>query len=61
MKPAYRIEAVKGKNYHLNLVSNSNHQVVMTSETYRTWWGCRRAAKKLAAKNGFEYREVING
>lgn len=55
----YRVEAVKGHTNYMRLVSVGNSETIMVGESYRTWWGCRRAAKKLAQKNGFEFKEVF--
>lgn len=56
---SYAIEVAKNKTYFTRLVSTRNGQTVMVGESYKTKWGARRAGKKLAAKNGFEYREVF--
>lgn len=57
----YRIEAVKGHTNYFRLVSTHNGQTIMVGESYKTWWGTRRAAKRIAAKNGFEFKEVLRG
>lgn len=60
-KSGYRVEAVKGHTTYMRLVSTANGETIMVGESYKTWWGCRRAAKRLANKNGFEFKEVLRG
>lgn len=58
---SYRVEAVKGHTNFVRLVSTHNGKTIMVGESYVTWWGARRAAKRLATKNGFEFKEVLRG
>lgn len=60
-KSDYAIEVVKGTKYFVRLVSIANGQTVMVGETYLTKFNAKRAGKRLADSNGFEYREVFNG
>lgn len=57
-KIVLRVELRHQEQWYFRLVHPSNGQVLMTSETYRTRWGARRAATKLATLNNFLYREV---
>ena len=55
----FRVEATKKRGYYYRIVSTRNGQPVLVSETYKTKWGVRRAAKRFAAVNHLEYREAF--
>lgn len=57
--PEYRVEVRFGKQYYCRLVYRKNGKIIMTTETYATKWGARRAGKRLAAVNSFEYKECL--
>lgn len=52
-----QIQLVKENKWYIRLVS-PNGQIVMVSESYYSKWNAKRAAKKLARANQFEYIEV---
>lgn len=52
------IQLAKGKKWFYRLVALKNNKTLMTSETYYSKWNARRAAKKVAELNGFQYIEV---
>lgn len=52
-----RIELVKEKKWFFRLVA-TNHQTVMTSETYYSRWNAKRQALKIAKANGFEFYDL---
>ena len=50
---------VKGpsKQWHVRVAGN-NGQIALVSETYKTRWNAKRAAKRLAKLFKLEFREV---
>lgn len=52
------IQLVHEKRWFYRLVTLSNGKTLMHSETYYSKWNARRAAKKVAKINNFQYIEV---
>lgn len=52
-----KLEVVKEKKWFLRLTNTLNGKTILVSETYFSKWNAKRAARKLAAINGFQYED----